>query len=379
MGNALMIAIELSPLELDPLCGLSRSPPRLKEFRQPGYEEEFDRETIFYDLFWSADGSMIVGIGPPLANLEKDIAPVLTRTFGCFDYRPLDRISQLWFRGNLSPSALPVSLFRQSQLDVQPNHHALFDGKKVALVKSRDNALNWIQDWAAFSASNHGCDAILFYDNGSNGYTTAEIEKTLISVPGITTAVVVAWPYKFGPSGGKHFIWDSDFCKYGILEHARHRFLARAHSVLQTDIDELVLTEGRTSVFDLVSASATGHIRFDGHWIENATTGLSNPADRRHRDFFYRDKLRWNRRTQPKWAVVPRRCPQSAQWCVHWISNMKPDPIASTRAELRHFKAINTNWSYERWRIESVDLDRHVIDEELAHCMGVLRSLDSEG
>jgi hypothetical protein len=51
-----MREIELSPLELDPRSGLFREPPRAKEQRQSGYEEEFDQRTILYDLFWSADG-----------------------------------------------------------------------------------------------------------------------------------------------------------------------------------------------------------------------------------------------------------------------------------------------------------------------------------
>jgi hypothetical protein len=373
-----MITIKLSGLELDPRSGLSRSPPRLEDLRQPSYDEEFDRETILYDLFHSADESTIIGIGPPLANLADDILAGLKLGLGCFDHRSLDRISQLRFRNGHAANAFPPGLFRQAKLEVQPNHHALFHGKKVALAKSKNNSLTWIRDWAYFLAKNHGCDAILFYDNGSDGYAIEEIQKGLISVPGITTAVVVSWPYKFGPSGGPHLVWDSDFCQYGILEHARHRFLASAHSVLQTDIDELVLTDGGASVFDLVSRSTTGHIRFDGLWVENAVAWLPDPAGRRHRDFFYLDGRRSNRRTQPKWAVVPQRCHHSAQWCVHWISNMKPDPVASTSTSLRHFKAINTNWLYERWQHESVDPERHVIDEQLARWMRVFENTSSQ-
>ena len=372
-----MIAIELSALELDQRSGVSRIPPRRDDLRQPGYEEKFDRETVLYDLFRSADGNVIVGVGPPLANLAEAISPVLKHGLGSFDHRSLDRISQLWFRDGRSACALPTGLFKQTKLEVQPNHHALFHDKKVALVISKDNPLAWIWDWAYFLAEGHGCDAILFYDNDSNGYDIAEIEATLTSVPGITATVVVAWPYKYGPSGGPHLVWDSDFCQYGVLEHARHRFLATAHSVLQTDIDELVLTEGGISVFDLVSRSTTGHIRFDGRWVENATAELPDPAGRRHRNFFYLDAQKSNRRTQPKWAVVPTRCPHSSQWCVHWISNMKPDPVASARASLRHFKAINTNWLYNRWQYEFVDPGRHKIDEELAHWMRVFENANS--
>jgi hypothetical protein len=245
-------------------------------------------------------------------------------------------------------------------------------------VKSKDNPLLWIREWAYFLAKAHGCNAILFYDNGSTAYEIEEIQQTLNSVPGIEAASVIAWPYKFGPRGGPTaYIWDSDFSQYGLLEHARHRFLATAHSVLQTDIDELVLTEGGASVFDLAASSTTGLIRFDGTWVENATAEPPDPLVRRHRDYRYFDVQSSGVRTHKKWAAVPERCPSSAQWCVHWVANMTPDPVASAQAITRHFMAIVTNWGTQRWRPEAVDPTRHAIDEELSRWMRRLEDAEA--
>ena len=68
------------------------------------------------------------------------------------------------------------------------------------------------------------------------------------------------------------------FVSTGILETCTASLsVGKAHSVLQSDIDELVLTEDGVSVFDPVSWSATGHIRFDGRWIESAKPLYNTP------------------------------------------------------------------------------------------------------
>jgi len=117
------------------------------------------------------------------------------------------------------------------------------------------------------------------------------------------------------PEGGDQVIWDSDYAEYGVLEHARHRFLSTARAVVSLDIDELVLTKDGSSIFDIVQRSDTGHVRFDGRWIENATSTEPDPARRRHKHYFYYDED--EPLAQHKWAVVPARCPTAAQWRIH--------------------------------------------------------------
>jgi hypothetical protein len=194
----------------------------------------------------------------------------------------------------------------------------------------------------------------LLYDNASTNASCSEIQPTIAAVPGIETAVVVSWPYQFGPQGGPQRIRDSDYSQYGTLEHARHRFLSSARAVLQGDVDELVLTEGGVSVFDLATKSGTGYIRYGGHWVESATATPPAPATRCHKQYFYR-AIAPTHEVREKWTAVPRRCPPSSQWCVHDVTCMSPDPSASARPSIRHFKAINTNWNHNRWQPEPID------------------------
>ena len=365
------VAIALSPLTLNPSGPLRRDRPRPEEFRQPEYDAQFDFHTMFYDYFRSADGENSILIGPPLLNLKDTAYDILRDSMPAAlsaDIRHLDRVVQAWVPNTVTALAVPSDGFEQRRMIAQPNHCYLFDGKKVLLTKSKDNDLVWIRDWARFFASRHGCNAILFYDNASTKYGSDDVRATLSNVPGIETAVVVDWPYKFGPQGTP--LWDSDFSQYAILEHARHRFLARAEGVINADIDEFVLTENGASVFDHLRASKTGYLKYVGRWIESAT--WLNREPRRHADFVYQEIGRDD--AKAKWTLDPKRCPPSAQWRVHDITGMPFDDELTQAISLRHFCAITTNWMYERHRLTAPDASRHVKDEELVKWMQVLEA-----
>jgi len=379
----MLAPIELSPVELEPAGGLARIPPRRSARQQSDYKGSFDFYTIFYDTFRSRDGDWIVMVGPPLAKLAPVTVPTLMRAFAVeplrvaqrvaralgverglpMQLRALDRHAQLWLKSDRARAMLPPRLFKQTYLEVQPNEQALFRGKNVVVTMSRDNELVWIRDWARFHAKLHGCNAVLFYDNASTRYKTVDIQETLDSVDGIDTALVIRWPFKMGPGGGEHSVWDSDYGQYGVLEHARRRFLSTADAVISIDIDELILTNNGSSIFDIMRGSDTGYVRFAGRWIENATAVAPDPASRRHKHYFY---FREGPPALPKWAVVPARCPHAAQWRAHDIIGMEPDSRASAAVTLRHFRAISTNWKSERWRPEALNPALHRMDEELA-------------
>jgi hypothetical protein len=160
-----------------------------------------------------------------------------------------------------------------------------------------------------------------------------------------------------------------------MLEHARHRFLASAAAVVNADIDEFPITTDRSSIFDLVRGSRTGYLRYSGRWIENASS-VSPGVERRHKNYVYfladsSSKSKWG---QPKWAVVPSRCPAAAWWRVHRIDGVEPDVEVSGKILFRHFKAINTNWKESRWRNELSVGPEYVVDEELKDCLRVFEA-----
>src|SRR5260370_18862056 len=109
-----------------------------------------------------------------------------------------------------------------------------------------------------------------------------------------------------------------------------------------------------------------------------AGIGGTTPAagDLTHRDFEYALQPRRSRRggfypvyedrCPPKWTVVPRRCPDYAQWTAHSIKNWVCARLISSRFSYRHFREINNNWKYDRSARVAFDPVRHVRDDTIA-------------
>lgn len=333
-----------------PEDGLSRRAPRPVDLRQEGYDAAFDYKTLFYDVFESASGVTLVG--PPLLNLES----VLSR--GVFTdgrgnrleawHNKMDRTAAVRLIGDCGGSH-HVSLSSPSysvSMPVNPNFSSLFQGKKVLVTKSKDNLLNWISDWVKFHVAEQGIDAVLFYDNGSSSYVPEDVLE-VIAVAGVDVAVVVDWPFKFGPQGGnwdglKGAPWDSDYCEYGIMEHARRRFLGLAAGVLNADIDELVLTEGSHTVFDLLAELDAAVLSYSGRWIEGLTQ--DGQVGGSHSDYVYFDPKRAN--TTDKWALVPSKVSGAPQWKTHWVPGVDMTKTGTTLH--RHFMGVTLNWKWQR-------------------------------
>jgi hypothetical protein len=368
-----MVRIQLSPLTIAPASGLRRRAPRPLDLRQAGYDDAFDWFTVFYDCFRATDPRWIGLLGPPLAELTpavlSGLRPMMPSAGQPFVLRELDRHAQIWIPATDKVVQLNKGPFEQGELIAQPNGCDLFRGKRAIFTKSKDNDLIWIRDWAYFHVRTHGANAVLLYDNASRRYSSDEIREMLARVPGVEVSVVVDWPYKFGPQGFEG-VWDSDFCEYGIMEHARHRFLALAEGVINTDIDEVVVTNDGSSVFDRALASHAGIIRYKGIWIESASSEA--PANgRRHIHFLHR--MRENLvPSLDKWTLAPMRCPSAKQWLTHSVDGLVNDTELAAGVLYRHFRAINTNWKESRWAPEAISAN-HMPDDELGEAAKIFQ------
>jgi hypothetical protein len=286
----------------------------------------------------------------------------------------LGRGGEIVATGPLGDVAIPLS---QDESDI-------FRHRRVIFTMSKDNPIEWIQDWARFNRDVHGADAVLIYDNGSTAYDSATLSDALKSVPGIARSVVVEWPFRYGPQGANIWDhWDSDFCQLGAWEHARWRFLRTARSAMNSDVDELVLANDGRSVFEAAENSWTGLVRYRGRWIIGVD---ANPPDDaadglpRHRDFatFMPPEYRfsWIRgwrdinRCLPKWTVVPAKCPRYVQWHVHSIASWWPSYLPCSRNfSFSHFREIGSNWKYQRTNRVTFDPRVHVSNDLLRGTM----------
>ena len=364
-------------LRLPPEAAIKRESTRPVEFRQAGFDEAFDASTLFYDLILSRNthGNNLIFIGPPFLNLfpsfyggrigGKPLASTIS------NYYLREASSDVWIP-NWDGDAVDLELdFGSYRLTPQSAATHLYRGRRVLYTLSRDNEVRWIVDWVQFHARNHGANAVLIYDNASTKYAGEDLERSLKeALPGFEINVV-HWPYKYGPQGFKGRWWDSTFCQAGAFQDARFRFLDSASSVLNCDIDELVVSEKGESIFDITEKSRNGCTMFNGRWISNAIAGthrdLNSLSDFRHGYF------RYLARTEPacpkKWCVLPRRCQLEEYWGAHTVSGRDLASSYSDSFSYRHFQSISTNWKYQRVRPVVFDPKLHQFDETLAEAL----------
>lgn len=374
--------IRPSPTLLTAFSGARRLTVRPVEARDSDFDAKFDADSLFYDAFIGIRGRIVL-VGPPFLNLRSDLAAatIEARPSGraCpFELREMDRHGQIHVVAPDGTDALVItSPLGRVEVLVQPSEVDVFAGRRVIFTQSRNNDLVWIQDWVRYARDIHGADAVLLYDNASTRYTPEDIADALDAVSGIAAIRIVDWPFKYGPQGldARRF-WDSDFCQHGAWEHARRRFLEAARSVQNADVDELVVSADGDSVFAAAEADPFGIVRYRGRWI----VGTGDPAaplapQLRHADFdtVQREKLerrfgifRRNVLACPaKWALVPSRCPDKAQWRVHTVGHWPAALRTSATFSYRHFREINDNWKYARTRSERCDPAIHEVDDLL--------------
>lgn len=356
-----------------------REATRPPKFRGENFDRDFDSTTLFYDAVQVNDSQVAV-FAPPFLNLREGVA---STTFSHENERfweqtkHLDRHAQLWIdvaKGCGPIQALgPLGNFAFS---VSKNETELFRDCRVIFTMSKDNPIEWILDWVRFNRDVHGANAVLVYDNGSSAYDSATLSAALGSIYGLRCSVVMEWPFKYGPQGINIWdYWDSDFCQLGAWEHARWRFLQDARSVMNSDIDELVLSRTGQSVFEAAEQSWTGLVRYRGRWIigiEDSAHDRPIDAAPRHSDFSilmpakyqFSRWLTWRDANEcpAKWTVVPSRCPAHAQWHVHLILSWWASFLRTRRFSFRHFREIGSNWKYQRTSRVSLDPSIHEAD-----------------
>jgi hypothetical protein len=341
--------------------GLRREPPRPKKDREPGYEDRFDFNTLFFDFFLSEDSREIIAIGPPLFNCEQTVkagtfrlepgGPALQVESSNRDYGGIFRLA-------VPNGALPQSLTleisgRSVTVPIHPSGCDVFRNRNVIFGWSKNNPLPWIKDWATYNVRVHGADAVILYDN---------IRQTLSEVDGLEAILVSSWPFPHGTGLGPNMEWDSNYSQNCALQHARWRFCADARGLLNSDIDELVVSKTGESVFGWLEASGEQCLTYPGRWVSVVRPRLRKNAsliqyrtgaDIRHSDCLYLE----NEPLYPnKWVASPRRCGNEVDFRTHTVHGLSGSAAqASERGnpttkdfEFRHCRQVSTNWKYGR-------------------------------
>jgi hypothetical protein len=360
-----------SSLALPPNAAIKRDITRPAEFRPADFVEKFDTDTLFYDFVATGmerEHSWLL-IAPPLLNLRPVLAQASVNGLG------VASLVTKYYRRHLCCDVWMLNIGRESVswnftfgsylIEPQDSQNHLYRGRRVLYTLSKDNDIRWIADWVRFHVRNHGADGVLIYDNASTRYTGKDLENILRREYPSLEVNVVNWPFKYGPQGIADERSDSNFCQSGAFHDARFRFLERASSVLNCNIDEFVVSEKGESVFAAAERAALGYLEFSGRRMaSSAETGAEAPL--RHADFVYLDATAAACPT--KWCVVPAKCTLERQWHTHAVGE---EPVGlNYEFSYRHFPCISTDWKDERrqstkyeklpwrWRPPIPELDR---------------------
>lgn len=154
------------------------------------------------------------------------------------------------------------------------------------------------------------------------------------------------------------------FAKYGILEHARKIFLSDADMVINTDIDELIVTPDGRSIKKWLDESESGVLYYRGARIESE----SEYVDEIPRYFNFKYRNIESKPTHTKWTIAPKRTGKVEQWSTHYVKGYEDVPILPEM--FRDFRAINTGWKYpQRTERRSVIPSNFAIDERVVRSL----------
>jgi hypothetical protein len=343
----------LNGLRLPDESRFLRRIPRIKA-DDPDFVAAFDRHTLFYDVFHEPGTGEITIVAPSLRSQRRLFRQLVVKVDGKrIDELKVEllspRTSQIRFP---SPSEEPKTLRvmhkgamkLNAQIQINRANTEKFAGKNALVAISKNNKLSWIRDWLTYYVDQHGANAVVLIDNGSDQYDLRDLRLTMLSVDGIEALEILSAPYPFGPKAVDRMSVNSKFLHLSALHVAHRRCLARANAVLSVDIDELVTRPGDQTVFEAVKDTPMGFLSIKGEWRYARRPEEAGQAIR-HADHVLQ-RIGPDAQMQRKWCVDPTGPLAGNYWKVHGVLKAKRN--YDHPFKYLHCRQITTNWDYDR-------------------------------
>lgn len=336
----------LAGLTLDAGGPLLRDHVRKPERRSEHYLQRFDRTTLVYDCVRLPERGSYLFTAPRFLNLWRPFRDGL-RIGGV---RPRLR-RRTWLRCEQVEAFAPEGAVT---LEVAGRRHEIvprdgladrFAGMNALVAVNRNNALDWIADWAGYHARAQGAEAVVLFDNGSDAYAPADLAATLAQVPGLRQVAVFSAPYPYGPTdSAKPLEVSPRFFQTGMLNIARRDALARARAVLSVDIDEIARSRTGKRVFDMAVRHRLGMVTIQGKWIYPAP-GTEGAVG--HAAHVWRHVP--DRKCNRKWCLRPGSPMDRFGWAVHQIGGVLQNLFTEQdEVGLLHCYGTTTGWKAKR-------------------------------
>ncbi len=222
--------------------------------------QNVDLTTIFYDVFFDYRQSRLIGLGPRLFNLAREILPLYVRVNGekikyrffeeknCFFflsdrlYVPHDQVMKVEFNFKKFTYIAKVS-------SNDPRIATTFNSKpnKVSIsTLSRNNRVEWVTDWIKWHFRLHNIKRVVLYDNCSANRT--RLIRVLAELNDMVEIILVYWDFPYGVS-------PFDFTQQGSLNHNRLRFCVEKGYCINLDIDEYLVRSGKTCISEYLDSN----------------------------------------------------------------------------------------------------------------------------
>lgn len=338
---------QLSSIRLDPEAGHRRNAPKGVVVKADSFWDRYDSQTLIYDAIHCAQRRELRLYLPRTLNYKGLLASATIKV----DDKPQTQIrwrkwrhhEVLIIRGLSTAKTLSIILDDQTHtIPIHAVDIGLSD-LNCLYTLSKDNDLDWIKDWARFHVIHHGLEAVVFFDNGSTRYHADELDATLRTVPGLKAVRVVAANLPHGPLNQDCTNRsDAKFLQVAMLNLARDRFLSRARSWLTLDVDELLLSPTRESIFDAVEQNRWGHLTFPGIW--------HYPDESDTRNYQSHRSIRPGDAPCPtKYALRPSGPFGNFALQVHSLERIhRKFSFVPKRFWFMHCRGISTSWKYTR-------------------------------
>ncbi|MDG1531479.1 MAG: hypothetical protein P8Q99_09010 [Paracoccaceae bacterium] len=356
-----MIITDISSCVLPDGDALARDLPGSVEELGEDFVAKYDSKTLFYDVFYYRDGPLkkVIAIGPTLrktlrvflksAEITIDGLPVQM-----IETSPNKRFCQLEFEvPTTTPRVLSIR-HEQFNADIPINLPSLrdFAGTRAITTLSKNNRLNWIEDWARHHIDAHGANSLVFFDNGSDAYDLTELRECIAGIKGLKASVVLRPEFTYGPSGNHRQATNARYLQFAMFAISKMRFLADADAVLNVDVDEMVYSKSGASIFDAVKEDTKGYITLPGTW-RHATRMGDDDAPLSHADHTH-EHLGQGDQIWPKWCVDMKGAITNEPWRTHGFNGITEN--FHDDFGFFHCRQITTNWHFSRPHLNADEL-----------------------
>lgn len=342
----------LPGLVLPETAGTKRRLPFLSPFRtsDPLLRDSYDRHTLIYGAVYSAQQRLLRLTAPRLFNLHRTARKATYVADGITlpppRIRDFKRYSTLEFDLMQGCETLQVSLGNWSdELPVAIANNEQFEGLNVLYTMSRNNDLDWICDWVRYHHNAHGANALLLVDNDSDAYSINELASAVQELGILKAFSIISAPFRYGPSSKVcRRASNTRFLQPALINLSRDMLLQNARAVLVCDIDELVISRTKESIFDFCATNPLGYVRFRGYWrFPDVTTTTRS----RHSDHVWLS-VDESAACPTKYAVVPHGPLGGGSWMVHNLEGHKAEHHITDDFWFVHCRDISTNWKLVR-------------------------------